>query len=83
MIISVRTHWWRLDYCCWSFCRHWQFTYLQKNTTNDYQPNFITLSRIAGSLGLLFCDVAGMAFWVLYVLCGITDIADGWVARKF
>ena len=46
-------------------------------------PNIITLSRIAGSLGLLFCDVAGVAFWVLYVLCGITDIADGWVARKF
>ena len=45
-------------------------------------PNFITLSRIAGSLGLLFCDVAGVVFWVLYVLCGITDIADGWVARK-
>ena len=46
-------------------------------------PNFITLSRIAGSLGLLFCDVTGVVFWVLYVLCGITDIADGWVARKF
>ena len=46
-------------------------------------PNIITLSRIAGSLGLIFCDVAGVAFWVLYVLCGITDIADGWVARRF
>ena len=46
-------------------------------------PNFITALRIAGSFSLLFCDVTGVAFWVLYVLCGITDIADGWVARKF
>ena len=47
----------------------------------DY-PNIITLFRMAGSFGLLLCDVTGAAFWIIYVLCGISDIADGWLARK-
>ena len=45
-------------------------------------PNIITLLRIVGSLGLLLCDVSGVAFWFVYALCGISDIADGWLARK-
>ena len=45
-------------------------------------PNTITLLRIAGSLGLLLCDVTGVVFWIIYGLCGISDIADGWLARK-
>ena len=45
-------------------------------------PNIISLLRIAGSLGLLLCDVMGVAFWIIYGLCGISDIADGWLARK-
>ena len=45
-------------------------------------PNAITLLRIAGSLGLLLCDVTGVVFWIIYGLCGISDIADGWLARK-
>ena len=45
-------------------------------------PNIITLLRMAGSFGLLLCDVTGAAFWIIYVLCGISDIADGWLARK-
>ena len=35
-----------------------------------------------GSIGLLFCNVAGWQFWTLYVLCGISDMIDGWLARK-
>ncbi|MBR4337563.1 MAG: CDP-alcohol phosphatidyltransferase family protein [Bacteroidaceae bacterium] len=27
-------------------------------------------------------DVTGMAFWLVYGFCGISDIADGWLARK-
>ena len=38
--------------------------------------------RIAGSIGLLFCNVAGWPFWALYALCGISDMVDGWLARK-
>ena len=45
-------------------------------------PNIITLLRIAGSLGLLLCDVTGVAYWIIYGLCGISDIVDGWLARK-
>ena len=45
-------------------------------------PNIITLFRIAGSLSLLLCDVTNVAYWLIYALCGISDIADGWLARK-
>ena len=45
-------------------------------------PNFITLLRIVGSLGLLLCDATGVVFWIIYALCGISDIVDGWLARK-
>ena len=45
-------------------------------------PNVISALRIAGSIGLLFCNVNGWPFWVLYALCGISDMVDGWLARK-
>ena len=45
-------------------------------------PNAISLLRIAGSIGLLFCDVAGWLFWALYALCCISDMVDGWLARR-
>ena len=45
-------------------------------------PNVISAFRIAGSIGLLFCDVAGWMFWALYALCGISDMVDGWLARN-
>ena len=45
-------------------------------------PNVITLLRIAGSISLLLCDMTGVAYWVIYGLCGISDIADGWLARR-
>ena len=45
-------------------------------------PNIITALRIAGSIGLLFCNTNGWMFWTLYVFCGISDMIDGWLARK-
>ena len=45
-------------------------------------PNVISALRIAGSIGLLFCVVFNWPFWVLYALCGISDMVDGWLARK-
>ena len=45
-------------------------------------PNVLSALRMAGAVGLLFCDVGGCPFWVLYVLCGISDMVDGWLARK-
>ena len=45
-------------------------------------PNVISILRIAGSVSLLFCNVTRWPFWVLYALCGISDMVDGWLARK-
>ena len=45
-------------------------------------PNVISALRIAGSVNLLFCDATGWPFWVLYALCGISDMVDGWLARR-
>ena len=45
-------------------------------------PNVISVLRIAGSISLLFCNVEGWPFWTLYVLCGLSDLLDGWLARK-
>ena len=45
-------------------------------------PNIITALRIVGSIGLLFCNVPGWQFWTLYAICGISDMIDGWLARK-
>ena len=45
-------------------------------------PKIITALRIVGSIDLLFCNVAGWQFWTLYVLCGLSDMVDGWLARR-
>ena len=44
--------------------------------------NIITLVRVLCSIALLFCPVFSVAFYSLYIAAGLTDIADGWVARK-
>ena len=44
--------------------------------------NIITLCRIPGSIGLLFCPVFSACFYGLYIFCGLTDMADGTIARK-
>ncbi len=45
-------------------------------------PNILSSLRIVGAVALLLCDDAGTTFMTLYALCGISDIADGWLARK-
>ncbi|MEK3715912.1 CDP-alcohol phosphatidyltransferase family protein [Paenibacillus sp. FSL R7-0333] len=44
-------------------------------------PNCITLSRIGLSLLLLYLVPLGTGFSVVYLLCGITDLLDGPIAR--
>ena len=44
--------------------------------------NIITSSRILCAICLLFCPALSIAFYILYVFCGITDMIDGTVARK-
>lgn len=45
-------------------------------------PNIITALRIVGAFGLLFFDVRSSLFWTLYLVCGLSDILDGFPARK-
>jgi CDP-diacylglycerol--glycerol-3-phosphate 3-phosphatidyltransferase len=45
--------------------------------------NYITISRIVFSLALLFTTPLQSAFFVLYLLCGLSDFLDGYFARKF
>lgn len=44
-------------------------------------PNCITLSRIGLVLLLLYMVPLGTGFTVVYLLCGITDLLDGPIAR--
>ena len=44
--------------------------------------NIITLCRMIGSIGLLFCPVFSACFYGLYIFCGLTDMVDGTIARK-
>ena len=44
--------------------------------------NTITSIRILCSITLLFCAVLSPTFYALYFLSGLTDIMDGWIARK-
>lgn len=43
--------------------------------------NIITIARIGMSLFILLTEPFSAVFFVLYLLCGITDVADGAVAR--
>ncbi len=47
-----------------------------------YLPNILSSLRMVGAVALLLCNVSSSSFWVLYIFCGISDIADGWLARK-
>lgn len=49
---------------------------------HKYIPNIITLSRIITTIGLLFVNVISTEFWILYVYSGLSDVLDGFVARK-
>lgn len=44
-------------------------------------PNCITFVRIIGTLSLMGLEPFGTVFYVMYTLCGITDVLDGWIAR--
>ncbi len=44
--------------------------------------NIITGIRIVISIVMLFCPVLSMSFCIFYIIAGITDMADGAVARR-
>ena len=47
-----------------------------------YLPNIITLFRILLSISLLFMDLFSVGFVLIYLLCGLTDAIDGFIARR-
>ena len=44
--------------------------------------NTITFFRIAAGIALLFCPVFSPAVYVFYISAGLSDMLDGFVARK-
>lgn len=44
-------------------------------------PNTITSVRIAGSIALLFTRPFSPIFFVVYTICGLSDVIDGTLAR--
>ena len=47
-----------------------------------YVANIITSFRILGSILLLFFPVCSLKFYIIYLLCGFSDMIDGTIARK-
>ena len=51
------------------------------NPMKRHIPNIITLSRIPMAVALPFVQSSSAVFWALYLLCGLSDVLDGAVAR--
>lgn len=45
-------------------------------------PNCISVSRIIFSLILIYIKPLSVAFYAIYILCGLSDFMDGFIARK-
>ncbi len=45
-------------------------------------PNYITATRMIGTVALLFTTPLSLRFFIIYLITGITDILDGFLARK-
>ncbi len=45
-------------------------------------PNSITVLRMVGTVSLLFTKPMSLWFYILYTVTGITDVLDGFLARK-
>lgn len=44
--------------------------------------NYISVSRIIMSIILLIPETFSIAFYIIYIYCGISDMLDGFIARK-
>lgn len=44
-------------------------------------PNIITTVRILGTLALVFIEPFCAAFYIIWTVCGVSDVLDGTVAR--
>ncbi len=57
-------------------------TRVQKTFSKQQIPNLITAFRIFGTLLMLGCETLSPAFFIIYSLCGLSDVLDGIAARK-
>ncbi len=55
---------------------------LHLRKAKENMANAITIFRIAAAFVLFFCQVFSPAFYVLYISAGISDMLDGFAARK-
>ena len=46
-------------------------------------PNVITSIRIIGAISVIFIEPFTLAFFLVYGICGVTDVLDGFIARHF
>ncbi|MGM0241074.1 CDP-alcohol phosphatidyltransferase family protein [Enterococcus sp. AZ103] len=46
-------------------------------------PNILTISRIILTIPLFGLPFFSVTWLILYYLCGLTDMVDGWLARRF
>ena len=46
-------------------------------------PDLLSMSRIVLCLPLLIVDAMTIPFWVIYLIAGLTDILDGFLARRW
>ena len=44
--------------------------------------NIITYCRILGSILMMFFHMPSRSFFILYMICGLSDVLDGIIARK-
>ncbi len=54
-----------------------------KNVSMKHLPNSISFLRIIAAIALLFLVTNQTAFIACYFLCGISDLLDGYIARRF
>lgn len=47
-----------------------------------HTANFVTCLRIPLAVAMLISVSFSVSFWVFYISCGLTDILDGFLARK-